>query len=128
MKFLTSAFFLLFSTLCIAQTDITPAVSAALKASDAPAIASHMMPQVELTLNGTDSNVSKAEAQKSLTIFFKNHPVSSFAIKHQGTSKLDDQYRIGELGTAKGSFRVTFFMKKNGTVMQIRQFKIEPQE
>ncbi len=128
MKFLTSLFLLLFSSMCFAQADITPAVTAALKASDAPAIASHMMPQVELTINGMDSNVSKVDAQKSLTIFFKDHPVSSFAIKHQGTSKLDDQYRIGELGTSKGSFRVTFFMKKSGTVMQIRQFKIEPQE
>ena len=128
MKFLTSTFLLLFSTFCIAQANITPAVTVALKTGDAPAIASHMMPQVELTLDGTDSNVSKAEAQKSLTVFFKDHPVSGFAIKHQGTSKLDDQYRIGELGTSKGSFRVTFFMKKTGTVMLIRQFKIEPQE
>ncbi|MFM7233275.1 MAG: DUF4783 domain-containing protein, partial [Flavobacteriales bacterium] len=49
-----------------------------------------------------------------------------FTVKHQGTSKLDDQFRIGELTTSKGIFRVTFFMKKSNNTLQIKQLKIEP--
>ncbi len=109
-----------------AQSDITPAVSAALKKGDAGALVTHFMPQLELTLAGKDGLVEKAQAQQMLAGFFNENPPQSFTIKHQGTSKLDDQFRIGELTTAKGIFRVTFFMKKNNNILQIKQLKIEP--
>jgi hypothetical protein len=109
-----------------AQTDISPAVSAALKMGDSGALAAHFMPQLELTLAGKDGLVEKGQAQQMLAVFFKENPPQAFSIKHQGTSKLDDQFRIGELTTAKGMYRVTFFMKKNNNVLQIKQLKIEP--
>jgi hypothetical protein len=84
------------------------------------------MAEVELTLGGKDGLVEKAKAQQMLAGFFTENPPQVFNIKHQGTSKLDDQFRIGELITSKGTFRVTFFMKKNNNVLQIKQFKIEP--
>ncbi len=128
MKYIISFILLIISTLGLSQQDITPQVSAALKKSDAAALAVLMMPQVELTLNGQDRNVAKADAQKMLSSFFAEKVPSNFAVKHQGTSKLDDQYRIGDLSTSKGKFRVTFFMKKEGNAMLIRQLKIEPSE
>ncbi|MBX7050667.1 MAG: DUF4783 domain-containing protein [Flavobacteriales bacterium] len=128
MKFLISILLVFAAATGFAQNDITGEVAAALKKGDAASIAAHMMPQIELTLNDQDNNLGKAEAQKALATFFKDHPVTGFNIKHQGTSKLDDQYRIGDLTTQKGNFRVTFFMKKSGNSMQIRQLKIEPAE
>jgi hypothetical protein len=109
-----------------AQSDISSAVSASLKKGDAAALASHFMPQVELTLIDKDGLFEKAQAQQMLAGFFRENAPQAFTIKHQGTSKLDDQFRIGELATAKGLFRVTFFMKKNNNVLQIKQLKIEP--
>lgn len=124
------AFFLLmglFSFNAItAQSDISSAVSSALKNGDAGAIAAHFMPQVELTLPGKDGLLEKVQAQQLLAGFFKENPPQAFSIKHQGTSKLDDQFRIGELTTSKGIYRVTFFMKKNNSALQIKQLKIEP--
>jgi hypothetical protein len=124
------AFFLLLGLLISgfvsAQSDITPSVSAALKKGDASAIALHFMPQVELTVPGNDGMFDKARAEQMLAGFFNQNPPQAFSVKHQGTSKLDDQFRIGELTTAKGIFRVTFFMKKNNNVLQIKQLKIEP--
>ena len=128
MKFLISILLVFAAAAGFSQNDITGEVAAAIKKGDAASIAAHMMPQIELTLNGQDNTVGKADAQKSLTVFFKDHPVTGFSIKHQGTSKLDDQYRIGDLTTQKGNFRVTFFMKKSGNAMQIRQLKIEAAE
>lgn len=128
MKYLISFIFLTLSTLAFSQADITPQVSAALKKGDAAVLSGLMMPQIELTLNGQDKTVAKADAQKMLVTFFAEKQTSNFAVKHQGTSKLDDQYRIGDLTTSKGKFRVTFFMKNNGGSMQIRQLKIEPSE
>jgi hypothetical protein len=109
-----------------AQSDISPAVSAALKKGDAASVASHFMPQVELSLPTKDGLMEKAQAQQMLELFFSQNTPQSFTIKHQGTSKLDDQFRIGELITAKGTYRVTFFMKKNNNILQIKQLKIEP--
>lgn len=109
-----------------AQSDISPAVSAALKKGDALALATHFVPQLELTLEGKDGLFEKGQAQQMLATFFKDNPPQAFVIKHQGTSKLDDQFRIGELTTARGMYRVTFFMKKNNNVLQIKQLKIEP--
>jgi hypothetical protein len=128
MKYLLSLMLTLLSTLLFAQSDITPQVTAALKKGDAAALSSFMMPGVELNISGQDNHYSIEDAQKVLTTFFKNHPVTGFVVKHQGTSKLDDQYRIGDLSTSKGSFRVTFFMKKSGASLLIRQLKIELSE
>ena len=127
MKFplLLIACLLTFSSL-LAQSDISSAVGAALKKGDAASIASYLMPQVELTLVGKDGVYDKTQAQQMLAGFFKENPPQNFVIKHQGTSKLDDQFRIGELTTSKGLFRVTFFMKKNNNLLQIKQLKIEP--
>lgn len=108
-----------------AQTDITPRVADAIKRGDANGIASFFMAQVEIEIDGEEATVSAADAKARLARFFAQNPAKDFAIKHQGTSKLDDQYRIGELSTAKGNFRVTFFMKKTGASMQIKQLKIE---
>jgi len=109
-----------------AQSDISPAVSAALKKGDAAALAAHFMPHLEITLAGRDGLIEKSQAQQMLAVFFKENPPQAFIIKHQGTSKLDDQFRIGELTTTKGMYRVTFFMKKNNNALQIKQLKIEP--
>lgn len=118
------ALFLVSST-AVAQGDITPKVSDALKRGDAASLASFFSPQIDLTLNGEDGSYSAADAQRKLAAFFSQNTAQNFTVKHQGTSKLDDQYRIGDLTTAKGVFRVTFFMKKSGSSMQIKQIKIE---
>lgn len=128
MKYLFSLAYLLITAVITAQSDITPQVSAALKKGDAATISSLMMPSVELSIKGQDNNYSKEDAQKALVGFFREHPATGFAVKHQGTSKLDDQYRIGDLSTGKGNFRVTFFMKKSGNLLLIRQLKIEAAE
>jgi hypothetical protein len=126
MKILISSILSLFivSSL-LAQADITPRVTDALKKSDAAALSALMMNPVELSIPGVDGSRTAAEARTALASFFSAHQVREFTVKHQGTSKLDDQYRIGDLVTSKGTFRVTFFMKKSATAMQIKQLKIE---
>ncbi len=128
MKYLLSLFMLSVCSHLLAQADITPQVTAALKKGDASALTTFMMPAVELNIKGVENNYAKEDAQKALTAFFKDHPVTGFTVKHTGTSKLDDQYRIGDLVTSKGNFRVTFFMKKSGSDFMIRQLKIESAE
>jgi len=126
MKLIASTFaFMMIAFTGRAQTDITPMVIDALRKGDAVAISTMMMPQVELTLPAREGTFTSGEAKTLLAQFFKEHSPKDFSVKHQGTSKLDDHYRIGDLLTAKGTYRVTFFMKKGGWGMQIKQMKIE---
>jgi len=125
MKTILSIFFVALSLYATAQADITPEVAAAFKKADAAGIAAHFMAQVELTTPEKEGVFSGSDAQTILARFFKENPTTAFTIKHQGTSKLDDQFRIAEMTTAKASYRVTFFMKKSDNAMQIKQLKIE---
>lgn len=125
MKKIILLIFSILSLSSIGQTDITPKVTEALKSGNAAQLATYFMDQIEINIPTQEGTMSKADAQKALASFFSAYGVTSFEIKHQGTSKLDDQYRIGDLVTKKGNFRVTFFIRKNGTVMQIKQLKIE---
>lgn len=124
-KILASLFAILLISSTFAQGDITPKIAEAIKSGNASLLASYFMPQIELTIEDTDGSFSKAEAEKKLIAFFGSHGAVSFEVKHQGTSKLDDQYRIGDLVTKNGTFRVTFFIRKSGNTMQIKQLKIE---
>ncbi len=125
MKAIIVAFFILLSPALFAQADITPQVTEALKKGDANALSAFFMSTVELEIIGEEGTYSAPTAKTMLTKFFTEKQVKGFTVKHQGNSKLDDQYRIGELTTAKGVFRLTFFMKKNGNTWQIKQLKIE---
>lgn len=125
MKLLISSLFFLIATVTLAQADITPKVVDAIKKGDATAMGAHFMSPVDITLNGKDETLNREQAVAALTKFFASHTVKSFELKHQGTSKLEDQFRIGTLVTSTGEFRVTFFMKKNGAAMQIKQLTIE---
>ena len=125
MKFLLSTLLCIVALQLSAQGDITNQVVGAFKKADAATIGSYFMPQLELTMPDKEGVMDKAQAQGALTQFFKENAVTGFTIKHQGTSKLDDQFRIAELTTAKGAYRVTFFMKKQDATMKIKQLKIE---
>ncbi|MDZ4750590.1 MAG: DUF4783 domain-containing protein [Flavobacteriales bacterium] len=128
MKFFLTSLLIMLVSFAFGQGDITPKVVDAFKKGDGTSLGSHFMPSVDLNIKGKEESLSREVATASLVKFFSQNPVKSFEIKHQGTSKLDDQFRIGELQTANGEFRVTFFMKKTGVAMQIKQLTIEADE
>lgn len=128
MKHLLFFLAVLCSLSTFAQADITGPVSEAIKKGDAAGLSAYFMPQVDVSLPGASDTFTKDQARDLVAKFFAANPPKAFVIKHQGTSKLDDQYRIGELSTAKGSYRVTFFIRKNGNALLIKQLKIEQGE
>ncbi len=101
-----------------AQADITPAVIQSLGKGDAAGIGKHLVPSVDVTILDDEDMYPRDQVVAKLGQFFQKNP-------HQGTSKLDDHYRIGDLTTSNGLFRVTFFMKKSGSTMEIKQLRIE---
>ncbi len=108
-----------------AQTDITPSVVQALSKGDAAVLGKHLVSSVDVAILDDEDMYPRDQVVAKLNQFFQKNSPKSFEIKHQGTSKLDDHYRIGDLTTSTGLFRVTFFMKKTGATMEIKQLRIE---
>lgn len=125
MKTLVTICLVLSAFFMAGQTDITKEVSTALKSGNAKSISEHFTSNVDITILNDENMYAKDQATVKLDKFFASNKPSSFTIKHKGTSKLDDQYRIGELVTDKGTYRVTFFMKKSGETMKIKQIRVE---
>ena len=125
MRYLATLSLLLLSLGAFTQTDITDKISDAFAKGDAAAIVSHFQSEVDMTVLDEENVYSPAEAQEVLEQFFADHPPRSFKVKHEGTSKLNDQYRIGDLTTKNETFRVTFFLKGKSNVMKIEQLRIE---
>jgi len=128
MKLHLIIIFTLFAFGLSAQVDITPQVTTALSKGDSKAVSSYFATNIDLTLPDQEDMFSKEEASKLVSAFFIKHPSKSFEVKHRGTSKLNDHYRIGDLITTAGTFRVTFFMRKEGESFKISQFRIEDAE
>jgi hypothetical protein len=108
-----------------AQQDITETIVRAFKFGDAAVIGAHLVPSVDLAILDEEDMVPRDLVIAKLDQFFQRNEPRAFELKHQGTSKLDDHYRIGDLTTSTGIYRVTFFMKKNKTRMEIKQLRIE---
>lgn len=125
MKILGIALALLVSASTWAQSDITPEVSTAIKSGNAGQLAAFFDASVDLTILSEEGAYAPALAQKKLEAFFAANAVKAFSIMHKGTSKLGDEYRIGDLVTATGTYRVTFFMHRSGSGMKVKQLRIE---
>lgn len=108
-----------------AQGDVKDRVVQAIGTGNAAALAADLMPNVDLTLPDAGAFYSKAQAQQILRKFFEGHAPRGLSIAHQGTNGLGESYYIGDLATANGSFRVTFFLKRAGAAFQVKQLRIE---
>ena len=121
LSFLLSLCFLSAS----AQSDVKDQVSAAIGAGDVTALGEKLVPNVDLTVLSTSDYYSKAQATGILRKFFAEHEPQGLRIEHEGTSKMGDRYCIGQLTTTSGVFRVTFFLKKTGDSVLVKQLRIE---
>ena len=109
----------------VAQAEVKDRVVLALKTGNAKELATHLLPNVDLTILENSDVYSKAQAEQILRKFFDEHEPSDMTIDHEGVSKMGDAYYIGTLTTARGSFRVTFFLKKSGGAAMVKQLRIE---
>lgn len=126
MRTLFASFLMLFATSLFAQTDITDQVVGYIKTANVKELAKHFADNIDLAVDDTDDIVSRAQAEQILKKFFDKNQPKNFAIKHSGVTKLGIEYRIGDLETSGGNFRVSINLKKVGDIYQIHQFRIEP--
>ena len=100
-------------------------VTAAIGSGNVNALGEMLVPNVDLTVLTSSDYFSKAQATGILRKFFDEHEPQGLRIEHEGTSKMGDRYCIGQLTTANGVFRVTFFLKKTGEQVLVKQLRIE---
>lgn len=124
-RFVLFVLLLLPAAFASAQADVKDQVTAALGSGNVVALGELLVPNVDLTVLDNTDYYSKAQAAQILRKFFDEHEPQGLRIEHEGTSKMGDRYCIGQLNTATGAYRVTFFLKKAGTSSQVKQLRIE---
>jgi hypothetical protein len=109
-----------------AQTTESQQISAAILSGNARALGTYFNANVDLAVLSTEDVYSKEQAELITARFFSENRPQSFELKHQGKSRLNDYFYIGDLATERGRYRLTFFLRKEGDVFRIKQLRIEP--
>lgn len=125
MKTLITFGLVLFFVGAFAQDKEENLIAGALGKGDAKSIGIYLVGSVDLTILDDENMYPKDQVVRKLQAFFKSNPPKGFEVKHKGKSKLDDHYRIGDLQTANGTFRVTYFMKSEDGQIKVKQLRIE---
>lgn len=75
---------------------------------------------MEVCVNDSQEFMTKAEAIQAIKGFLNDVKPISGSELHQGSSKSkSSQYRVGQLKTAKGNFRVFLYLEGNATDYEI---------
>ena len=94
------------------QNDVISKVRDAIKTGSSKEISQLLNQTVDMNIQSTMKNYSKAQAEIVLKDFFKKYPPTSFTIKHQGSSKGGLLYAIGVYISDSSSFDVWIRIKK----------------
>ncbi len=108
--------------------DISEDIAAAFRSGEAKQVSKYMGAQVDIVIGEKEEVYSRSQAELILKDFFTKNPPKSFNVVHNGVSKNGSKFAIGKLVTGKGSFKVTWFIKKENNVFYIHQLRIEPEE
>lgn len=107
------------------QKDITPNIVKAFQGVDALALSAFFIEGIDLSLPGHSDTYTVDEAAVMVRDFFQGKKTISFDIKHQGTSKTKDEFRICDWKTSKGSYRVTLLLKQVDKSWKVTQLYIK---
>ncbi len=122
-------FLFLFPLTAMAAAQSNPvleAVARALGAGDADALARHLADNVDLSILNQEQTCSKVKATELLRSFFNTNKPRAFNQVHQGTSRgSSDQYCIGNLATANGTFRVYVYLKTSGSSAVVQELRFD---
>ncbi|MGN6509308.1 MAG: DUF4783 domain-containing protein [Chitinophaga sp.] len=99
-------------------------VVAAIKKGDAAALGKHLDNTIEINIAGKNNSYSKAQAEIILKDFFAKNTVKSFEIIHKGEGN-GSYFGIGNLVTANGPYRLSFFLQKKGNSLVLNELRFE---
>jgi len=96
--------------------------------SDLSSVSAKFSDDMEVCIYDTQEFMTKAEAVKAISDFLANSGPISGSELHQGNSKKKTtQYRVGQLKTSKGNFRVFIYMEGDASNYEIVGININPE-
>jgi hypothetical protein len=127
MRNLLTGIFLIL-TLLVSATPIPDTLTSALKRGNAAEIAAYFGSSVDLSIPNNEGVYSDIQAKLILKKFFLKNEPSDFKVVHNGDSKNNSHYSIGNLTTTNGTFRTYILYKEQGKKIVILELKIESDE
>ncbi len=119
--------FLVFAFL-FGKSPISNELTEAFKAGDAVKVSAHFNESVDLEIPNNEGIYSQTQARLILKSFFLKNKPSDFKVVHNGNSKNNAHFTIGNLTTDKGLFRVYILYKNGENKITIHELKIESDE
>lgn len=107
---------------------INEKIATAIKNGNSAAIASFFNKTVDLTLPKNEGVFSKSQAEIILKNFFTTNKPTDFKVVHDGESKNNTLYSIGNLITANGVFRTYILYQESANNIVILELRIESDE
>ena len=117
---------LLFTMLVSSSAQFPDDIIKATRNADADELAEYFSSKIELVLPQKSGVFSDVQAKLVLDEFFKNNPVVSFSIIHQGVRE-NSSFAIGKYQTASMTYRFYFLTKNTDAKTYIHQLRIEEQ-
>jgi hypothetical protein len=124
MQNLLLGFFLTFALL-VSATPISDELATAFKKGNSTEIAKYFKKSVDLSIPDNEGVYSDIQAKLMLKTFFLKNKPTSFTIVHNGDSKNNSHYSIGNLTTLKGTFRTYILYKEQDKKVTILELRIE---
>ena len=100
-------------------------ISQALNSGNAEELSKYFDETVEVAVLNDEDIFSKDEAKAMIHNFFDSNKPKSFSQVHQGASKGDSKYCIGNLVAGGGSYKVYIYMKQKGDRYLIQVIRID---
>jgi hypothetical protein len=103
------------------KTSTAPSpISKAFLASNHEALGNEFSHTLDLSLNGYEGTYGKQQASVIMKEFFDNNKVSSFKIKHKGSSNERTQYIVCDMQSAKKKWSVYILLNKDSKIIQLQ--------
>lgn len=125
MKKLITLAMILWAGVAFCQDPTTDKAVKALQTGNSKELASLFADNLDLVIEDDNDIRSKDQAEQIVKKFFEKNAAKGFKINNSGTTPLGLIYRIGELETANGKFKVEIKLKKVGENNVISQLEIE---
>jgi len=107
------------------QDQIMEKVIKGFESANVSQIEAQLRNEVDFTLEDFEAFCTKSQVSSRLKTFFATHKPLSYTSKHNGAGTSNSVFKIGELETSNGTFRLTFFLEKKGGIYKVSQLMIE---
>jgi hypothetical protein len=105
--------------------DVIKEITKTIQSMDAKKLADYFSSTIDLELGAINGNYSKTQAEIIMRDFFKDNPVKSFTVNHQGDSEDGSQFFIGTYTSGAKEYRVYGLLKKESNLLVLRQLQFD---